>query len=177
MMRHDPIDPGRAPGGGRWPERSLRVRDRMTRPVIAIRQDATAEAAWKLMKTKGVRHLPVLDARERLVGMVTDRDLRQLILDPRLAGASRAAATLAGVPVERVMTVGVISVGPEADLHEAACLMHEKKIGALPVVEDGRVIGMLTEWDLLGALVEMLGEEAIPRSLRWTMALRRAAGQ
>lgn len=150
-MRHTQIDPGRNAWVDPPPEQPVRVADRMSRGAITIRRDATAETAWNLMTTRRIRHLPVVDADERLVGIVTDRDLRQVPFVPVSAGR----AVPVGLPVERIMTAAVISVRPEADLFEAARLMHEHKIGALPVVENGRLVGILTEIDLLRALAEM----------------------
>jgi acetoin utilization protein AcuB len=85
----------------------------------------------------------VLDARGRLVGIVTDRDLRQVIFDPdihaQLGAIPKALNILA---VREVMTWGVVSVRPDSDLREAARVMHTHKIGALPVVNHGRVVGI-----------------------------------
>ncbi|MBI3456939.1 MAG: CBS domain-containing protein [Candidatus Rokubacteria bacterium] len=66
-----------------WPEKT-RVSELMTRAPVTIRQGATVGAAWTLMRARRIRHLPVLDDEGRLVGIVTDRDLRQVILDPAI---------------------------------------------------------------------------------------------
>jgi acetoin utilization protein AcuB len=140
----------------------------MVHPAATIRRDATAKAAWNLMKARRIRHLPVVDASSRLVGIVTDRDLRQVAFHPGSGGP----ATPASLPVERVMTAAVMTVHPDTELRDAARIMHEQKIGALPVVEHGRVVGILTEVDLLRALVDLLGQPAIPKHLRWMMEQR-----
>jgi acetoin utilization protein AcuB len=145
-----------------------RVAERMARPASTIRRDATAKAAWNLMKARRIRHLPVVDAGGRLVGIVTDRDLRQVPFHPGNAGPARPAS----LPVERVMTAAVMTVRPDTEILDAARIMHEQKIGALPVVEHGRVVGILTEIDLLRALVDLLGRPVIPRHLRWMMEHR-----
>jgi acetoin utilization protein AcuB len=150
-MRHTRIDPGRNAYVDPRPEQPVRVADCMSRGAITIRSDATAETAWNLMKTRQIRHLPVVDADDRLVGIVTDRDLRQVPFVP----VSSGRALPGGLPVERIMTAAVISVQLEADIFEAARLMHEQKIGALPVVKNGRLVGILTETDLLMALATM----------------------
>jgi acetoin utilization protein AcuB len=139
----------------------------MVRPAVTIRRDATAQAAWDVMRARRIRHLPVVSADDRLVGIVTDRDLRQVPFAPDSSGQAMPAA----LRVERVMTAAVMSVRPETEVREAARLMHEQKIGALPVVEGERVVGMLTESDLLRALVEVLDERAISTALRWMMAV------
>lgn len=164
-MRHDRIDP-KIENGGRLADR---VGDRMSRPVETIRQDAPARAAWALMRRRGIRHLPVVDAGRRLVGIVTDRDLRQLVFDPairaRLVGRSRHH-----VAVEAVMTRGVITTRPEASILEAARLMHERKIGALLVLDGDRLAGIFTESDAVATLVDTLGTLSVPPALRWAIS-------
>jgi CBS domain-containing protein len=150
-----------------WPER-LRVSELMSRGPVTIRQDATIGAGWKVMKARKVRHLPVLGAGGRLVGIVTDRDLRQVILDPDLqAQLGNAPRALNVLTIKDVMTWGAITVRPDSDLREAARVMHTHKVGALPVVERGRVVGILTETDLVKTLIGVLGEGVLSRPERW----------
>jgi CBS domain-containing protein len=125
----------------------------MTRTVVTIRCDATATTAWALMKVRHFRHLPVVDDRGRLVGIVSDRDLARVPFTA--TGAGQAVPT--GMPVERIMTTAVITVRPDDDVAEAARLMWEHKVGALPVVENGRLIGILTEIDLMRMLARNPG--------------------
>jgi acetoin utilization protein AcuB len=97
------------------------------------------------------RHLPsVVDDRGRLVGIGSDRNPTQVPLTP--THARQAVST--GMPVERIMTAVVVSVRPDDDIAEAARLMSEHKIGALPVVENGRLVGIVTEIDLLRMLAQ-----------------------
>jgi CBS domain-containing protein len=150
-----------------WPER-LRVSELMSRGPVTVRQDATIGAGWKLMKTRKVRHLPVLGAGGRLVGIVTDRDLRQVILDPDIqAQLGNAPRALNLLTIKDVMTWGAITVRPDSDLREAARVMHTHKVGALPVVDRGRVVGILTETDLVKTLIGVLGEGVLSRPERW----------
>lgn len=167
-MRHDRIDPAGEGPAVPWPEPPILVGDRMTQPVVTIARTATVETAWKTMKARKIRHLPVVDADGRLVGIVTDRDLRQVVFDPALhERLADLADTLGRLTVDRVMTSAAISVRPGTEIREAARLMHERKIGALPVVEGDRVVGILTETDVLRTFVEVLGERALPRAVRW----------
>ena len=140
----------------------------MTRPALTVRQDATVGVAWKLMRTRKVRHLPVLDAASHLVGIVSDRDLRQVILEPsiqeELGNLARAFNVLT---VKEIMTWGVITVRPETEIRQAARIMHEQKIGALPVVDGGKLLGMLTGDDLFKALVQIMDEGIVSRPERW----------
>ena len=134
---------------------SLRVRDLMVRSLVTVDHDAGLEAAEKLMRTRRIRHLPVLDRARRLVGILTDRDLRRALLDPALHERSRQRRSmLERVKVRDVMTIGTLSVRPEMDVREAARIMHERDIGALPVVADSnRVVGMLTATDVMQYIV------------------------
>ena len=134
---------------------SLRVRDLMVRSLVTVDRDAELGAAEKLMRTRRIRHLPVLDRARRLVGILTDRDLRRALLDPALHERSgQLSSTLERVKVRDVMTIGALAVRPEMDVREAARMMHERDIGALPVVADAnRVVGMLTATDVMQYIV------------------------
>jgi CBS domain-containing protein len=151
-----------------WPERAIRVEEVMTRSPLTIRWDRTIGVAWKLMKDRKIRHLPVLDDKGHLVGIVTDRDLRQVIFDPslqeQLGNLPRALNILT---VREVMTWGVVTVQPQTEIREAARIMHEQKIGALPVVRGDKVAGMLTETDVLKIFVKVLDEGVVSKPERW----------
>jgi acetoin utilization protein AcuB len=152
-----------------WPE-SARVADCMTRGVATIHSDALARGAADMMRTRRIRHLPVVDRGGRLVGIVTDRDLRQVVFDPAIqARAGDLADALKAVTVRDVMTWAVVSVRPDTPLREAARVMREQKIGALPVVQAGKVVGIVTEVDLLDALARALGN-GFARPFRWAFA-------
>jgi acetoin utilization protein AcuB len=119
------------------------------------------------MREARIRHLCVLDGSNRLVGIVTDRDL---ILDPRLQerfGAGLADA-LEGLTVRDIMTWAVITVHLETEIRDAR-LPHQRKIGALPVVKNGRLVGILTETDVIRAFAEVLGEGIPARPHRWAL--------
>ena len=135
------------------------VRRWMRTPVTTIGPETTVREAAALMRAGALHHLPVVDARARLVGIVTDRDLRQVVFDAAVAERLPGeAARLGDLPVHDVMTWGVVTVTPGTDLRAAAALMRERRLGALPVVDGGRVVGVLTEHDLVGALVTVLRE-------------------
>jgi acetoin utilization protein AcuB len=127
----------------------------MRSPVATIRADAPIRDAAELMRLREIRHLPVVDAGGRLVGIVTDRDLRQAVFAPAVQERLDVEA-VQDIAIREVMTWAVITVGPAADIREAARLMHEQKIGALPVTQDGRLVGILTESDVLATFEEVL---------------------
>lgn len=151
-----------------WPESAIRVKDVMTRPVTTFRSEMTAGAAVKAMRARKIRHAPVLDERGALVGMVSDGDLRQAILEPALLDELGALGTALKVrALKDVMTWGALTVKPAATIREAAQLMHGNKIGALPVVDQGRVVGMLTGSDVLKTLMRIIDEGVLSKPARW----------
>ncbi len=151
-----------------WPETAVRVREAMTRPAVTFRQEMTVGAAVKAMRARKIRHAPVVNDKGALVGIVTDRDLRQVVLEPALAEEMQTLSqTLRTRTVKEVMTWGVITAKPETEIRQAARLMHSNKIGALPVLEHGKVVGMLTGSDVLKTLIQILDEGVVSKPGRW----------
>lgn len=139
----------------------MRVRDVMSRNVETIAAVEPAHAAIGRMVTRKVRHLPVVDALGTLVGVVTDRDIRHHLFSPGVferIGRVSSDDLLKAVTVKQVMSSPAISVRADDHLETAARLMVECKIGSLPVVENERVVGIVTETDLLRRIV--ITEEA-----------------
>lgn len=156
-----------------WPEAGLRVADFMTRGIVTIHAGTRARDAAQVMRERRIRHLPVVDRGGKLAGIVTDRDLRQTLFDPAIRErVGEAAEALNALLVRDVMTWSVITIRPDSDLRLAANLMHEQKVGALPVVRQGKVVGILTESDVLKALVRVLGEGVLAKPYRWALAYR-----
>ncbi len=126
------------------------VRDIMRSPAVAVSPDTTLQDAYRVMREQRFRHLPVVDG-ERLVGVVTDRDLR-------LATSALAAVPFPpGSRVAEVMSRDPLTADAADPVEDAARTMRERKIGCLPIVEDGRVVGIITGIDLLDALIRMTG--------------------
>jgi acetoin utilization protein AcuB len=126
------------------------VKDIMRSPAVAIPPDTTLEDAYRTMREKGIRHLPVLDSG-RLVGVITDRDLR-------LATSALAPSPFPpGSRVAQVMSREPLTADPLDPVEDAARTMRERKIGCLPVVADGAMVGIVTGLDLLDALMRMTG--------------------
>jgi len=151
-----------------WPEAAIQARDVMTRPVTTFRQEMTVGAAVKAMRARKMRHAPVVDDKGALVGIVTDRDLRNVILEPAVQEELAALGrTLRTRTVKDVMTWGPMTVKPETTIREAAQIMHANKIGALPVIDRGRIAGMLTGSDVLKALIRIIDEGVVSKPTRW----------
>ncbi len=131
------------------------VKERMRRDPVTVKKDDSFRYALKLIRKEGIRHLPVLDGR-RLVGIVTDRDLRQAAPSPATTlQVHELNYLLERLTVEAIMTKQVITVAPGAGLLEAARLLLGHKIGCLPVVEQEELVGIITQSDLLRALVDL----------------------
>jgi len=126
------------------------VRDVMHYPVITVEAGVSLQEANDLMWEQGIRHLPVVEGG-RLVGILTDRDLRM------------ATSELSPMPyspqarVEEIMTTPVLTADPLDPVEEAAKVMRDRKVGCLPVVEGRELVGIITGIDLLDALVAMTG--------------------
>jgi acetoin utilization protein AcuB len=131
----------------------MKVEDVMTRQPLTIGPDAPVRTARDLMRDKGVRHLPVVDPTGRLLGILTDRDLEHAAFMPALSDyLGWAASRLKAPRVRDLMTWSVVTTTPGATLAQAGLTIFERRIGCLPVVEDGRLVGILTERDILKAL-------------------------
>jgi CBS domain-containing protein len=143
----------------------MKVREVM-RPVVAtVRPDTSLRAAAATMEAHGLRQLAVTDDDGRLVGILTDRDLRHAALLPALARYVPWEERRLRAPRARdVMTWSVTTIEPDADLPRAGFLMFERRLGSLPVTERGRLVGFVTEDDLLKAL-DISGDEECPPEL------------
>jgi len=134
----------------------MNVKQPMSTDAVTIDEHTSCRDAIALMCRKKIRHLPVVSRQGTMCGIVTDRDLRHHLFRSevfRAIGSTPVDQLLAGVPVHQVMSSPVVSVDPEADLEEAARRMLEDKLGSLPVVDRGRIVGIITETDLLRRIV------------------------
>ncbi len=133
------------------------VRDFMTAAVVTIARDARIAGAARLMQRKRIRRLPVLDGT-RLDGIVTWTDLARTspLFAPRSAARSTTGAT-DSTCVGDIMTPNPLTVAPDTTIEQTAVLMRERKIGGLPVMEDGVLAGIITESDVLEAFIRIMG--------------------
>jgi CBS domain-containing protein len=131
------------------PAYTMKVRELMTTDVATIGRNDELTIGDDIMKMKRLRHLPVVE-EGRLVGMLTQRDLFHAALSTALDFGEKAQkGFLKTVVVKEVMTDEVLTIDPGADVKEAARLLIEHKIGCLPVVENGKLVGLVTVTDLL----------------------------
>jgi acetoin utilization protein AcuB len=135
------------------------VIERMTPPPATITGETSVKEALGIIQEHKLRHLPVLDDRGRLVGIVSEKDLL------RADGGSQ---------VEKVMTRDVITVTEYTALEEAARIMADHRISSLPVMRDGKLVGIITETDLFYIFLELLG--ARQKGVRLTMLVPEERG-
>lgn len=134
------------------------VRDQMTPAPITVPPEETVPDALNLMRERKIRRLPVVDRHGGLVGIVTDRDLLHASPSPATSlSVYELNYLLAKLTVDKVMARRVITVSDDSPLEDAARLMADKKIGGLPVVKDGALVGVITETDVFRAFLELLG--------------------
>ena len=144
------------------------VRDRMSKHPITVTADVHIDEALKVMRDNKVRRLPVVDKNGRLVGIVSEMDLLYASPSPATSlSVYEIHYLMARITVQDVMTKEVISIEEDTPLEEAARIMVDNKIGGLPVVRDGTLVGIITETDLFRIFLELLG--ARERGVRLTL--------
>jgi CBS domain-containing membrane protein len=137
----------------------MRVREIMQKEVATLGLEDSLDVAEDIMTLGRVRHLPVVTGDRRLVGLVTQRDLLKASVASVLE-LSRSVEHdwLKAIPVRLVMSSELLTVSPDDSLEEAVRSMISKKFGCLPVVDNGKLVGLLTETDCLGVLAGLLRE-------------------
>ncbi|HHW44093.1 CBS domain-containing protein [Desulfofundulus thermobenzoicus] len=133
------------------------VRDYMSTSPITINQETPILEALNIMRKNRIRHLPVTE-RGRLIGVVTERDLLTVSPSPATTlSVFELNYLLSKMVIREVMKKNVITVVPDCTIEEAALLMREHRIGSLPVVEGDRLVGLITQTDILDALIRIFG--------------------
>ena len=125
----------------------MKIRALMVPNPITITENASISEAIELMKLNSIRHLPVVSERKKLEGFVTLADLKQGLI-PSMVG---------NLTLQDLMIKDPITVDPEDDIEIAAQLIYKHKIGGMPVTKKDRLIGIITESDILRAFIDMMG--------------------
>ncbi len=126
------------------------VRDLMSRTLITLGRNDKLSIADNVMQADRIRHMPVLNDDGRLVGIVSQRDLFHSALVRALGfGTAAKEKMLDSIVVKEVMATEVVTTTPDTLLREAARVMTERKIGCLPVIDNDRLVGILTEGDFV----------------------------
>ncbi len=152
------------------------IRERMSHPVITVNADFSMKEALDLMRKEHIRRLPVVNKRGQLVGIVTETDL---------AKASPSQATtlsvweirelISKVTVEEIMTSEVVTVTDDTPIEEAARIMADCEVSGLPVMREGKLVGLITETDLFKVFLELFS--ARESGVRLTVEVPKAPGQ
>lgn len=127
----------------------MKVKDIMITEVISIESRKNLNDALELMVEHNIRRLPVL-AQGALIGMIVQHDIEKALRSPEIVWET---------PVDWVMTKKVITVSAQADLTEAINLLVKHKVSGLPVIEDGAMVGILSETDILILCIELLNKK------------------
>lgn len=152
------------------------VYERMSRHPLTIRPNAALDTALKRMREEKVRRFPVVNNDGKLVGIVSEKDLLYAAPSPATSLSIYELHYLySRLSVQDVMTPKVITAGENDPLEEAARIMVDNKVGGLPVVRDGELVGIITETDVFKTFMEMLG--ARDQGLRLTLLCPEQRGE
>ncbi len=130
----------------------------MKRNLITISPDTSVLKAREIIEEHRISHLPITDGKARLLGIVTDRDLKEAWASPASTlSVYELTYVLQKLAVETIMTRDVITATADMTVERAARILHDNRIGALPVVENDRLVGIITTTDLMEVLLNALG--------------------
>lgn len=130
------------------------VEEVMKRDVITLYKEAPIEKALQLMNEHHIRHIPIINQENQVIGIISDRDIRDAC--PSIFQKEKSCNDLDN-PVETIMTKDVITVHPLDFVEEISVIFYEKEIACLPVTKENTLVGMITEKDMLYTLIQLTG--------------------
>lgn len=135
----------------------FKIRELMTSPVYSLRETDTLQSARALMDKKRIRHVPITTGDNAFSGLITNRDVLANTIS-HLAGIDPDTQNEidAGIPLKEIMRTDVRTIGPDELVKDAAFTLYRNKYGCLPVVENGKLVGIVTEADFLQLTVQLL---------------------
>ena len=135
----------------------MKVENYMTKQVITVKPGSSLQSAKNLMKANKIRHIPIVSDDEKLVGIISDRDIRKIssTSDPSHEQGEKQEL-LTQSKVDDVMAKHPISVLPDTPIEDAATLLRDEKIGALPVIHEGKLAGIISESDIFNAFTDLI---------------------
>lgn len=134
----------------------LKVRDSMTRDVVTLGPEASVAQAWEIVRGRGVRHIPIVEDG-RLVGLVSDRDLRDASPIRKSNDGGEDENVFGWSSMRDIMTRKPVTISPFDTIEHAAREIYERRIGCLPVVDGGELVGIITSSDMMRTLIELFG--------------------
>ena len=138
---------------------ALKVRDVMNSSVFTLTPEDSLMEALQLMRLRKIRRVPVV-VGDRLMGLVTEGDLKRAEPSTLSDTQEHFTAVMEGTQVMQIMIENLVTTTPDTPLLDAARTLWKNKYGALPVIEGEKLVGILTDSDLIGALVRLLEREA-----------------
>ena len=152
------------------------VKDAMTKDPIVVQPKTTFPEIQELMKKHSIRRLPVVNEKGELVGIISDHDVMSAMPSPATTLSKWEMNTLLDqLEAREFMTSPVFVTSPDCPLEEVARFLRDKKIGAMPVMEGSKLVGIVTESDIFRAFVDMLSGGDIP-GLRFELRVERHRG-
>ncbi len=143
----------------------IECQELMTHPVFTLHEDASVADARRLMHQRHVRHIPIVDKKDRLVGIFTQRDLLAH-MDSAMYGMSEEELEVqeADLPIKEVMSTKVATASLHTPLRQAALFLQNKRYGCLPIVDGKQVVGIITDSDFVQIAINLLEqmEESAP---------------
>ncbi|MBU1041816.1 MAG: CBS domain-containing protein [Proteobacteria bacterium] len=135
----------------------FKISELMTSPVYSLRETDTLQSARVLMDQKRIRHVPITAGNNVFKGLITNRDVLANTIS-HLADIDQATQNEidAGIPLQEIMRTDVRTVSSEDTVKEAANILYNNKYGCLPVVDDGKLVGIVTEADFLQLTIQLL---------------------
>jgi acetoin utilization protein AcuB len=160
----------------------MKIERWMNQPVLTTDPDVPVVPAYRKMRENEIRRLPVVDDEGRLVGILSERDALTVLMPHEIDAAPVPPEAMNPALVRNAMTRTVFVVSPDADVAEAVRIMHDRKVSGLPVVKNGRCVGMITVQDLLEVLLAALdrhlneiNEEIVEGTMGLSPAARESA--
>ncbi len=135
---------------------NLKVRDVMTPNPVTLSPEESLMEALQLMRLRKIRRVPVVSAAGKLVGLLTEGDLKRAEPSTLSDTQEQFMAVMEGTQVNRIMIQNLVTATPDTPLIDAARTLFRNKYGALPVLEGEKLVGMLTDHDLIGALIKVI---------------------
>ena len=138
----------------------MKVKDLMSTKLFTVKPEDMLDKVFFLFNFEAIRHLPVVD-KGKVVGVLSDRDLKKIMGPRKKMVTDKVDGTQFIVHARRVRTImnrGLTIIGPDEQAADAAAIMAKRKIGCLPVVKKGKLVGMITSTDILRAYVKLAQE-------------------
>ena len=134
------------------------VTDWMSKNVYTVNSDSPLSEAVKILREKKIKHLPVVDKKHAVVGVLSDRDIKEYMPSKATTlDVFELHNVLLETKVAKVMKKQVFTAKPDLPIEEAAMLMYDKNIGCLPIVENNKLVGIISDRDLFRVLVDITG--------------------